>query len=126
VIGTIVPEYESGGKDLRPLMQDICRNPESFERNINENMRRGGERVWVSWTNRAVADEHGEVVEVFSVGSDITERSASRGGATPVSRTPRGAGRRAHKRVAPGDGATACRRKSSLRWVTWSPAWRTN
>jgi hypothetical protein len=32
VIGTIVPPYESGGKDLRPLMQDICRNPEGFER----------------------------------------------------------------------------------------------
>ena len=73
VIGTIVPEFASGGEDLRAQMQDICRNPESFERNINENMRRGGERVWVSWTNRAVADAHGQVVEVFSVGSDITE-----------------------------------------------------
>jgi len=73
VIGTIVPEFASGGQDLRAQMQDICRNPESFERNINENMRRGGERVWVSWTNRAVADAHGQVVEVFSVGSDITE-----------------------------------------------------
>ncbi|EXI78693.1 MAG: Sporulation kinase A [Candidatus Accumulibacter appositus] len=74
VIGTIVPPYESGGKDLRPLIQDICRNPESFERNINENIRRSGERVWVSWANRAISNEHGEVVEVFSVGSDITER----------------------------------------------------
>jgi PAS domain S-box-containing protein len=25
VIGTIVPPYETSGKDLRPLMQDICR-----------------------------------------------------------------------------------------------------
>ena len=74
VIGSIVPPYETSGKDLRPLMQDICRNPESFERNINENMRRGGERVWVSWTNRAISNGRGEVVEVFSVGSDITER----------------------------------------------------
>ncbi|MEF8734868.1 MAG: PAS domain S-box protein [Candidatus Accumulibacter meliphilus] len=74
VIGSIVPPYETSGKDLRPLMQDICRDPESFERNINENMRRGGERVWVSWTNRAISNGRGEVVEVFSVGSDITER----------------------------------------------------
>ncbi len=74
VVGTIVPPYESSGRDLRILMTDICRSPGRFEHSINENMRRGGERVWVSWTNRAIVDERGEVVEVFSVGSDITER----------------------------------------------------
>ena len=74
VVGTIVPPDESTGRDLRPLMDSICRYPERFERNVNENMRRNGDRVWISWTNRAILDQQGEVVEVFSVGSDITDR----------------------------------------------------
>ena len=74
VVGTIVPPDESSGRDLRPLMDAICRHPQQFERNVNENMRRDGKRVWIAWTNRAVIDDRGEVAEVFSVGSDITER----------------------------------------------------
>jgi PAS domain S-box-containing protein len=72
VVGTIVPESESAGRDLRPLMQQICANPSAFEHNVNENMRRDGSRVWLAWTNKAVLDDRGQVVEVFSVGSDIT------------------------------------------------------
>lgn len=45
VIGSIVPETESTGRDLGPLMDRICANPKDFEQNINENMRRNGERV---------------------------------------------------------------------------------
>jgi PAS domain S-box-containing protein len=74
VVGTIVPLTGSNGRDMRPLMETICRNPQTFEHNTNQNMRRDGERVWVSWTNRAVFGANGQVVEVFSVGSDITER----------------------------------------------------
>ncbi|MDG4560419.1 MAG: hypothetical protein RKP20_18580 [Candidatus Competibacter sp.] len=48
-MGTIVLSGESTGRDLRPLMDDICRlHPERFERDANKNMRRDGERVWVS------------------------------------------------------------------------------
>lgn len=74
VVGTIVPGDESTGRDLRPLMDEICRHPERFDLHINENMRRDGQRVWVSWTNKAILDVDGTVREVFSVGSDITER----------------------------------------------------
>jgi PAS domain S-box-containing protein len=74
VLGTIVPEGESTGRDLGPLMEAICREPRSFERNINENIRRNGERVWIDWTNKVVLDATGQVVEILSIGSDITER----------------------------------------------------
>ena len=74
VVGTIVPETESGGRDLRPLMEQICENPSAFEHNINENIRGDGTRVWVEWTNKAVFDTESRLVEVFSVGTDITER----------------------------------------------------
>ncbi|MBA4418668.1 MAG: hypothetical protein C0392_12285 [Syntrophus sp. (in: bacteria)] len=73
VLGTIVPESKSTARDLKPLMDKICANPKNFEQNINENMRRNGERVWISWTNKAVLDRQGQVLEVLSIGSDITE-----------------------------------------------------
>jgi PAS domain S-box-containing protein len=74
VIGTIVPHTESGGRDLGRLMEDILDAPEPFEQNVNENMRRNGERVWIAWTNRIVRDARGRVVELLSIGTDITER----------------------------------------------------
>jgi PAS domain S-box-containing protein len=74
VVGTIVPESETTGRDLRPLMAQITADPKSFEQNINENLLRNGERVWVAWTNKTVQDEQGRVREVLSVGHDITER----------------------------------------------------
>ena len=74
VVGTIVPETESTHRDLRPLMEQIAADPKAFEQNVNENMRRNGERVWIAWTNKIVLDEQGQVREVLSIGQDITER----------------------------------------------------
>jgi PAS domain S-box-containing protein len=74
VVGTIVPEMESDGRDLKSLMDEICRNPAGFEQSVNENIRRNGERVWIAWTNKVALDRHGEVVEVMSIGSDVTAR----------------------------------------------------
>jgi len=74
VVGTIVPEFESTSRDLRPLMDEILQNPGAFEKNTNENMRRNGDRVWISWTNKTVMDANGQVKEVLSIGTDITER----------------------------------------------------
>jgi PAS domain S-box-containing protein len=73
VVGTIVPENESTGRNLGLLMKEILKNPQKFERNINENMRRNGERVWIDWTNKVVLDEQGQIKEILSIGSDITD-----------------------------------------------------
>ena len=74
VVGTIVPLTESGGRDLTQLMADICAAPEAFEQNLNENVRRDGERVWVAWTNRIVRDAQGNLLEILSIGTDVTAR----------------------------------------------------
>jgi len=49
-------------------------NPEKFITNENENMRRNGERVWVAWTNKAICDGNGKIIEILCIGNDITER----------------------------------------------------
>ncbi len=56
-----------------PLMDQILADPKAFERNVNENMRRSGERVVIAWTNKIVPDEQGNIAEVLSIGTDITE-----------------------------------------------------
>ena len=73
VIGTIVPPKEGQGRDLRQLMEQIGADPKAFEQNINENMLCNGERVWIRWSNRVVPDAQGQVAEILSVGTDITE-----------------------------------------------------
>jgi len=70
---TIVPEFDSSGKDLRPMIEAACQGEESFFENINENTTKNGKRVWIHWQNRAVHDPEGRVSEIFSFGADITK-----------------------------------------------------
>ena len=74
IIGTIVLETESTGRNLAAMIQDIGLHPERYATNENENMRRNGERVWVAWTNKAIRDKDGNIVEILCIGNDITER----------------------------------------------------
>jgi len=74
IVGTIVPATESTSRDLSTLANDIMKNPEAYVFNENENIKKNGERVWVAWTNRAIVDNNGEIVEILSVGNDITLR----------------------------------------------------
>jgi PAS domain S-box-containing protein len=74
IVGTIVPLSESTGKNLSLLPRAIYSNPEIYTINENENIKRTGERVWISWTNKPVIDDNGNITEVLSVGNDITGR----------------------------------------------------
>jgi PAS domain S-box-containing protein len=74
VMGTIVPETDSSGKDLRDMIEDIEKFPEKYVSNENENIKRSGERVWISWSNRPIYDESGELKEILSIGKDETAR----------------------------------------------------
>ena len=74
VIGTIVPERETTGRDLSAMIKDIARNPDQYTTNENENMRRDGGRIWIAWTNRPFFDADGQVREILCVGNDITDR----------------------------------------------------
>ena len=74
VVGTIVPELDSSGRDMKEMIEDIVKNPERYTKNQNENMRAGGERVWIAWTNKPIRAENGQINEVLCVGNDISER----------------------------------------------------
>ena len=73
IIGTIVPKVETSGRDLSTLVDDIVNNPVAYEGNVNENIRKNGQRVWIAWTNKPLMDETGQLVEILSIGTDITK-----------------------------------------------------
>jgi diadenylate cyclase len=74
VVGTIIPRKSRSGRDLSAMIRDVMNNPAEYEVNVNENMKRDGERVWIAWTNKAIRDEQGKILEMLSIGTDITDR----------------------------------------------------
>ncbi|WP_444944538.1 PAS domain S-box protein [Microbulbifer sp. ZKSA006] len=74
LIGTIVSANETSGRDLRQLMDHVCRFPEEHRYNINENVTKCGKRIWIAWTNKIIADERGNPTGILSIGSDITKQ----------------------------------------------------
>jgi PAS domain S-box-containing protein len=72
-LGTIIPESDSAGRDLEAMLDDLLRHPEEYRTNVHENMRKSGELVWVSWTNKAIYDDRGKMVGLLSIGNDITK-----------------------------------------------------
>lgn len=74
VVGTIVPEIDSEGRNLREMIMSVSDDPHSFCVNENQNMFRDGTLVWVSWTNKGLFDENGNKVGILAVGHEITER----------------------------------------------------
>ena len=74
---TIIPEVELSGRDIRPYIHDLLDNPQSYPQGENENLCRDGRRVWVAWSNQAILNELGDLIEILSVGHDITQRKAA-------------------------------------------------
>jgi PAS domain S-box-containing protein len=74
VFETIIPEAELSGRDMRPFVHDLLRNPQSYPQGEGENLCRDGRRVWMVWSNQAIFNDQGEVVEILSVGNDTTQR----------------------------------------------------
>ncbi|NMC77483.1 MAG: PAS domain S-box protein [Candidatus Methanofastidiosa archaeon] len=73
LIGTIVPEFDSNGNDMKNLVNEILSNEDRFRSNLNENIKKNGERVWIYWTDKVIRNTKGELESILSIGSDITE-----------------------------------------------------
>jgi PAS domain S-box-containing protein len=71
---TIVPEIDTSGRDLKKMLDALYKNPDNFVKNINENVKKNGERVLIEWHNKALFDSKGERIGHIAIGTDITER----------------------------------------------------
>jgi PAS domain S-box-containing protein len=74
VIGTIVPGQDSSGRDLVGMIEGITSNPDEYTYNENENITKDGHSIWVSWSNKPIHDDSGQLIGILSIGTDITER----------------------------------------------------
>jgi PAS domain S-box-containing protein len=73
-MSTIVPQVESTGRDLIEMVEQVIQNPDAYSVNINENIRKNGDKVWIEWHNKAVYDNSGKRSGHIAIGHDITER----------------------------------------------------
>jgi PAS domain S-box-containing protein len=74
IFDTILPKRDSSGRDLMAMAEEMRANPERFVNNENENVRKDGARVWVSWTNKAIYNAEGRFCGLLAIGQDVTER----------------------------------------------------
>ncbi|MEG4392815.1 adenylate/guanylate cyclase domain-containing protein [Microcoleus sp. BROC3] len=73
-VGTIIPHTDLEGNNLELVYNEILHNPARFISYENENMRRSGDRVWVSWANKPLVDAAGKLLGILCIGTDITDR----------------------------------------------------
>ena len=74
ILGSIIPWRSSSGRDYRSLMMDFLKHPERYPTNEIENIRRDRSRAWIAWTNKPNRDKTDRIVEILSVGVDVTQR----------------------------------------------------
>lgn len=70
----VVPKKESTGRDLDKMVENIIENPDDYSVNVNENIKKNGEKVWVEWHNKALFNSQGEKAGHIAIGVDITKR----------------------------------------------------
>ncbi len=73
--GTIVPDNDDVTvPNLLGWKNNSNHNPELYMFQESQNIRHDGEQVWISWSNRPILDEQENIIEILSIGIDITER----------------------------------------------------
>ena len=74
IFDTIYIENDKDETLQENIIDRILNNPNMYMEHESENLKKNGEKVWISWTNRVVYNDEGKPVEVRSVGFDITKR----------------------------------------------------
>jgi PAS domain S-box-containing protein len=72
MVAMLNPEHESTAGHLYSTIEKIVRNPQEHANIETEGMRKNGERVWISWTKKAIWERDGTVSGILAVGNDIT------------------------------------------------------
>jgi len=76
LIGTLVPEVESTGRNLSEFFRRLRLHPRKYPHHDCELITGDGSKVWVCWVNQPIFNENNELVEILLIGHDITERKS--------------------------------------------------
>ena len=55
------------------MAEDLRQHPDKYVTNVHQNMCKDGSLVWVSWANKAIYDEQGNLIEVLAIGNDLSK-----------------------------------------------------
>ena len=69
--GTILPR---AGEDQKKLIEDVAASPEKYLHYEKENLRKNGDKVWITWTYKPIFDEDNILKEVLCIGIDSTQQ----------------------------------------------------
>ena len=75
--GTILPYFPSAGQVPDKLVEDIAAYPGKYLHYEQENLRKNGEKVWITWTYKPIFDEAKNLKEVLCIGIDSTQQKKS-------------------------------------------------
>ncbi|MBN1521973.1 MAG: protein kinase [Candidatus Aureabacteria bacterium] len=73
IIGTIVPDTEGQGDELREMISGIEKDPEKYRDNFSEGICSNGSTIFVKWTHSPVYDNEGKVLEIYSEGNVVSD-----------------------------------------------------
>ncbi len=74
IFDTIYAENDKDESLQENIVDRILSNPKMYMEHETENLKKNGDKVWISWTNRVIYSEDGKPAEVRSVGFDISKR----------------------------------------------------
>lgn len=74
IFGTIYQEHDFQPDLEENIITRIFKNPNLYMEHESENIKKDGEKIWISWTNRVIYNENNEPQEIKSVGFDISKR----------------------------------------------------
>jgi len=70
--GTILPGTESTKKRFGEFIGSLHKDPERPVAREEEYVLRNGKKAWIAWTYKPIFDDEENVVEILSIGNDIT------------------------------------------------------
>jgi len=72
--GLLFPGSAGKNDPQNSIISRILANPKLYVEHETENIKKSGEHLWISWTNRVIYDNSGKPTELRTVGFDITKR----------------------------------------------------
>jgi PAS domain S-box-containing protein len=72
--GTILPYFPSAGQIPDKLVEDVGKFPQKYLHWEQENLRKNGDKVWITWTYKPIFGEAKDLKEVLCIGIDSTQQ----------------------------------------------------
>nr|WP_256440662.1 PAS domain-containing protein [Methanospirillum sp. J.3.6.1-F.2.7.3] len=74
ILSTIYSNTDSNERNISDFVKNLLHNPEKYDNNLSEIIKKDGVRCWIAWTNKLLLDSQGKITGILSIGHDITDQ----------------------------------------------------